>query len=517
MKHKRWVPVAAAVLCLALSISAGWLWHALSETTYEASARLAIPGNPLTGSQSFSGGDSPEGEGTAEETVLAPAVLSAAADLLHERGVHLSLSSPFDSEMDYLLGRLRVEPADRAMTDEARILCTAPVADEALQIVQAIVDACQAGTSDAQPPAADPSADDAEGERRQLVRAIERQERTIAALIEQIGKASESPRRAAGPGDDPLELEGSLDDARRAVSETEGRLEEARRDLTKKLSAEAIAARLPDGPVRSRIVQRLSLGKLKEELRQEQALSEKLSSVYGRNHPRMSEIREKIEELQNQISGIVAEASDLAASSQDVSPAAVILSELESQLADARAAEAEIDRRAISRNERLGARQELEAALGDARQELAFLHGEHDRVRRQIDSARREQRSIGPSVIEAPGLSPDPIAPRAGLQMAASCVAGMALYLFVLWQFRSRCLAPAERAESRMSPAPFARSPVQGTAPSLALAPPLVQIPDLPVSNPRPDRNRSQDEERLARLKMLSSRGKTAIQWQPAE
>jgi hypothetical protein len=193
------------------------------------------------------------------------------------------------------------------------------------------------------------------------------------------------------------------------------------------------------------------------------------------------------------------------------------LNELESQLSDARVVEAEIDRRTIARSERFGARQELEMALGDARQELAFLHGEHDRVRRQIDSVRHERTNVAPSVIEPPGLSPEPIAPRAGLPMAASCVAGMAVYLLLLRQLRPRFVADRVPAEPPIGSRPFIRTPVQGTARPLALAPPLVQIPGLPTPTPHGDRNRSQDEERLARLKMLSSRDKTPIQWQAAE
>src|SRR5262249_36617226 len=225
----------------------------------------------------------------------------------------------------------------------------------------------------------------------------------------------------------------------------------------------------------------------------------------------------KTELLQKQISGIMAEGSDLAAASLDISPAAVVLSELESQLADARSAEAEIDRRTIARNDRFGARQELEAALGDARQELAFLHGEHDRVRRQIDSSRRNSASLVPTVTDPPLLSPDPVAPRAGLQMAVSCVAGMALYLLLLWQLRSRFLAPADSAEWRTGALPFAGAPVQRAVDALALAPPLIQIPELPASIPRSERIRPQDEEGLARLKMLSSGGKARIQWQAVE
>src|SRR5262245_45999557 len=258
MKHKWLIPAAAAILCLCLSTSAGWLWHALSQTTYEAAACLALAGDPFAGAAVPGGNSQPENPAE-ENAVLAPAVLAKAVDLLRERGVHLSLESPFDSEADYLLGRLRVEPADRGMIDEIRVRCTAPEAEEALQIVQAIVDAWQAA---APPAAADPSADDAAAvERRQLARAIERQERAIAVLVEQLGKANESPRRAAGPGDDPLELDAALDEARRAVCDAEGRLEDARRDLARKMPAETVAARLPDGPVRARILQRLSPGR----------------------------------------------------------------------------------------------------------------------------------------------------------------------------------------------------------------------------------------------------------------
>ena len=91
------------------------------------------------------------------------------------------------------------------------------------------------------------------------------------------------------------------------------------------------------------------------------------------------------------------------------------------------------------------------------------------------------------------------------------------LYLLLLRQFRSRFLARPEAAEPHVGSRSFARAPVQAPVNPLALAPPLVQIPELPTATPRSDRNRSQDEERLARLKMLSTRGKAPIQWQAVE
>ncbi|HLJ12006.1 MAG TPA: hypothetical protein VKU82_12495, partial [Planctomycetaceae bacterium] len=66
--------------------------------------------------------------------------------------------------------------------------------------------------------------------------------------------------------------------------------------------------------------------------------------------------------------------------------------------------------------------------------------------------------------------------PHAGLQMALACVAGCALCVVMLRQFRhSAFLAPPQAA--------------------------------LPATTPRRERFRSQEERQLARLKMLSARG----------
>jgi hypothetical protein len=510
MKHLRVIPLAAAVLCLVVSLSAGWLWSTLAETSFEAHARLALVGDPFADSDRPPGGSDDE---TPEDRLLAPELLSAAVDLLHDRGVTLSLASPFDSQTDYILSRIHVEPVDREGSDEIRVACTAPDAGEALQVLTALVDACLAAVTNAQSASSTAEAEDRDGERRQLVRAIERQERTIAALGEQLRTTNVAPNEAAGTGDDPAALESELAGARQAVVEAERRLDHARRDFDRQLPAEVVAAQLPDSPVRTKILERLSLAKLKDELRQQEILAEKLSAVYGRNHPRMTALTGKIGQLRKQIPGLAGEADGSPIAATDADPQAQVLGALELELADARVAGHQIERRLIARHDRSGDRQELQAQLGEARQELAFLHGEYDRMRQETQNARQEQTSRMPTVIEPPTLSPDPIVPPAGLQMAVSCVAGMALYLFILWQFRKRLRTSDAPPDAQPVSAPVARGPVQGTVSAGALAPPLVQIPESPGPASRHERLRTQDEQRLARLKMLSSRGSVPVQW----
>ncbi len=510
MKHHRVIPLAAAVLCLVVSLSAGWLWHTLAETSFEAHARLALGSDPFADSEQPPGG---AGDETTEDRLLAPELLAAAVDLLHDRGVSLSLASPLDSETDYLLSRIRVEPVDREGSDEVCLACTAPDSVEALQMLTALVDVGLSAAANVLPSSPTAESEDRDDERRQLVRAIERQERTIATLGEQLRTKNLAPNDGAETGDDPAALEAELADARHAVVEAEKGLDGARRDFDRKLPADVVAGHLPDSPARTKILERLSLTKLRDELRQQEMLAERLATVYGRKHPRMTELTDKIDHLRKQIPESAGAPEGSPERAIDPDPQAQVLGPLEQDLADARVAVHQIESRLLARNDRSGRRQELEAQLSDARQELAFLHGEFDRMRRENQNARHEQSSRTPTVIEPPTLSADPILPQAGLQMAVCCVAGMTLYLFLLWQFRGRLRASGTRHDARPMSAPVARGPVQRTVPVGALAPPLVQIPESLSSMPQRERPRTQDEQRLARLKLLSSRGSAPVQW----
>lgn len=466
IKHRWFVRVAAGAICLVLTVSAGWLWHEFSEETYEAHARVALP---------KSGGKSPAG---VEEIILSPDVLAGAADLLRDREISLSLATPFDSAADYLLDHVRVEPPGDDAPDEIRIVCSAPLADEALQILSALVDAYLEVARHREPAAEIPAPAESEAERRHLAQAIERQEQALADLTDEIKARKEAAPTDgaadgdAGAGEDPAVGEAERVAARRAVAEAERGLAAARLDFETNLSPDVVALRLAEGPTRTRIIERLNLIRLKDELGQHEARVEKWSKVYGRNHPRMTEIRGQIEQLQPKIAALQGDAGEIGSSTAAADPSLMVIDILEADLAALQDAEREIETRLAARNKRLSAQHDVESKLGETRQELEFLYEEHNRLRQQLESARRREAGLVPDIVEQPTLSADRLAPQADFQMAVSGSLGIALYLLVLWQLRVRTQVVKARAA--------------GNQASVA---------------PRRERFRSQEEQRLARLK----------------
>jgi DNA repair exonuclease SbcCD ATPase subunit len=346
-------------------------------------------------------------------------------------------------------------------------------------MLTALVDALTAAARNNRSSMAEAPATAFETERRELAGAIERQTRAIADLVEQLEKI----RTAAAverDADGPTALDDQLAEARRAVGEAAARVDSARRGLERNVPADVVATRLPDSPLRTKIIDRLSVERLRSDLRAHEALLAKSSSVYGRNHPRMAELRETTEQLRRQVAGFPGAPGDVSDGTGKPAPEELVIGALEAEHLSMQSRENDIAARQAARNQRLDAQQKLETQLGEARQELAFLHGEHDRIRREIDTARSEETARLPAVVEPPTLSPDPIAPSAGLPMAVSCVAGMALYLLLLWQLRSR----------------------HEHAPVVARA--RRQSPKTPAPERRRGRFRSEEEQRLARLKMLS-------------
>jgi hypothetical protein len=468
MTNRRSLSLAAALLCLAVSASAGWLWHTLSETRYEARARLTC-GSALTAEED--GSDDDEALSTAEELVLSPEVLSNAAALLHDRTISLTLASPFDSETDYLLNRTHVERPVQGGANEIQITCDAANADEAREMLTAVVDAFAESRKATCQAVGGTAAGESEGERRQLARAIQRQEAAVADLAEQLHSAGDS----AGGGLDPAALETAAALARLKVTEAERRLDDAQRHFEQKTPAEVVAAHLPEGPLKTGILERLNFVKLREELQGEESRLKKSSEVYGRNHPRIAEIRGKIEQLRREMARSPQGSAENPQAAADSSLLLIVLDALESDLADAEAARQDCEARLAAVRDRLTAQHEIEVKLTDARQELAFLRSEDEGLRQQVLDVRRDEEEKLPAVLEEPALSPDPVAPRAGLPIAVSCVAGMALYLLLLWQMRPRREAQASAAREA-----------------------------LPAASCRP-RFFSQEEQQLARLKMLSA------------
>jgi uncharacterized protein involved in exopolysaccharide biosynthesis len=454
--------LTTAALCLTFSLAAGWLWQSLSTPKFEASAKLVIAngsaaderaGKPASDDGSDAAVEVPPVD---EASVLSPDVLSAAANFIAERDVRLSLASPFDSVTDYLLERIRVGRPAHATLEEILITCSATDGQEALQMLSAVVDAClETATSALRCGAAckidEQQTIELQMECDQLAGAIEQQQQIILEMAAQL----EVVRAAAASAidNDPIPLEAELVHARRVLGDATVSLADARRDAENRLPAEFIAARIADVPARTRVLERLNLAKIRNELDQQEALRQKCSAIYGRNHPRMAELRQHIESLEQQVSVFSAGERDQPADATGASGAAIVLAALENETVVLKAAEQELQTRLAAAQQRSHQQHELETQLSASRQDLEFLLGDHDRICKQIDGSLRNQASHLAWLIEPPALSPDPIAPQAGLQLAVACVSGMALCLVVIWQLRSlsriSAAKPAAPAKNR--------------------------------------------------------------------
>lgn len=471
MKGSRFVAVAAAVVCLGASLWAGWVWHARSETTYEAHTRLVLQDDDSAADDAQQ--DDEPAPLSAEEIVLSPEVLATAATLLRERGIPLAGASAFSSVTDYLVDRTCAVRETRGKHDEIRITCSTHDANEALQILTAIIDGCLAEARGSSNDSGDSAGGEWGAERQKIVAAIERQDRDVAGLAERLKDTKEAAGGASG--DDPASLEARLVQARRERANADERLDAARLDVEQKLPVEVIAARLPE-PARSKLIERLNVARLKDELHRQQVLLDDSSHVYGRNHPRMAEIRKRIATIEQQLSAMNATTAVEIASDDQPGPS-MVLGALELELTDKEADEQELETRLAALQARLSGQQELEAQLGLAREELASLHGTHDRLRQKIDAARREEAGNLPVVAEPPTLSGASNVAELGLHMAASCGAGLVVFFFMY-----RKIGTPQNAAN-------------------------CAAPRVPASTVRRERFFSQEEEQLVRLKMLSVRG----------
>lgn len=471
---KRWfAALSAALLCLCVSLSAGWLWQTMLDANYEACARLLIVEN-----EPSEDSDAEHPHRADESEILSPEVLSAAAALLQERGVALPLPSPFDPVADYLVEHTQISLPEGAPPGEICIRCTAVDAEEALQMAQAIIDAYLAVRRSEPVDDAELAADVAQSEltveHEQLTQAIERQKQALVEMTEHL----EIARTAAAEQEteDPQSLESELGRVRLAHRNAATRLAQARRDVESKLPPETVAARITDLPTRTSVLERLNLSKLRDELRRQEARRRKWSALYGRNHPRMVEIRDKIAALEEQLASFPLAEVEQTGQIAGSSPGAIVLAAFEDESIQLEETEKQLVTQLGGVQERFQSQQELELQLGEARQELAFLHGEDDRIRNQLTAARHEHLELQHTVLAAPALEREPMGQRAGLPMAVSCVAGMALYLLLLWQIRVKWLA-AERVDSP-----------RGHRPAPA----------------RRERFRSREEEQLMRLKLAA-------------
>jgi hypothetical protein len=245
--------------------------------------------------------------------------------------------------------------------------------------------------------------------------------------------------------------------------------------LENHIPVDTVAARIADLPTRTRVLERLNLTKVQDEL---QRLSDKRvrwSKFYGRNHPKMAELDETIGTLERELAGFPLDDPDQVGRQAGASPAEIVLAAFETESSRLEQSELDLTQKIDGQQKRQKRQQELELQLGGARQELAHLQNACERSRKELTAARYVHPELETLVRSAPALVGEPMGTRTGLPMAVCCVAGMALYMTLLWQIRRKWF------------------PTGRTAAGAAARPPAA---------PRNERYRSQEEEQLLRLKL---------------
>jgi hypothetical protein len=124
----------------------------------------------------------------------------------------------------------------------------------------------------------------------------------------------------------------------------------------------------------------------------------------------LNQARRKLEVVAGAAAALV-QPADYSEPAADEGAAEIVLRALSEQCRQARAAEAQLESRLAAVSEQGQEQHELGTQLEEARQELAFLNKERDRVQAEIDNAQKIVEEYRPHVLEEPTLSPEAIVP----------------------------------------------------------------------------------------------------------
>jgi hypothetical protein len=439
-----------------LALAAGWWWHGCQEPEYVAHARLTVPAL----ADVAPGNDAAP---NAAESLLSPEVIAAASDLLRERGIALPYASPLDSEVDELLHRLQATHEVHGERAELNLSYRTPEAPQAVPVLTAVVDAGLRALQSAAPPADDPDASSREREREQLGQAVERQRAQAAALQDQVANREREEGSDALVAERTRSCAAALEAACARRLEAEQRLAHARRDIQAGADCERIMAKLPDGADWSATRELVDASLQRHELRKQEAAVRQAAAIYGRNHPRMVELRTQVARLRQNVAAIqmpadapaivLASAVGSASTARDdeqLPPGELLLKLLAEKSWQAIDAEEDAGQQLAAATMLQDERQVLVAQLAAARQELGFLQKEHDQVQRRVDEARREVERSRADIVESPTLSPDSVVPSLSLYLAIAGSAGTVVSIGCWRRFRRSLAREAARSRSAL-------------------------------------------------------------------
>lgn len=452
-----------------LTLAIGW-WFADREALFVAHARISVP-------DTIAEGSGPRMVPTIEEALLSPEALAAAADRMRRDGTPLPLASPLDSEIEHLINHLDAVRERHGDHDEFELTYLTPEPATAVVILTAVVESGLKALREMAPHAEDPAAEGRERERERVAQSLEKKRQAASSLDERIAEADRSDSRGDLTAEGMRLLTSALDAARVRRAETEDHLADARARFRSGASAAQVIAGLPEGTLGNSARELAGADETRGLLRRKTAALKELSRVYGRNHPRIVELRSDIDELRRRLATIlvspskplnplaengIAPADVLEADLPAV--ATVLLEILDEQQLQASALEQDLDRRlsaAVAAAER---RKGLETQRETAKYELGLLQEEHDRLAREVTEARREADLHRANIVEPPALSPDPIVPSPAANLLWAGMAGLVASTLCWRKHRDTVRvaqaappAPAVEERSRKKPDNLAR------------------------------------------------------------
>lgn len=450
MKPRRSVWLWGSIGAMPLALAIGW-WLADRESEFVAHARIAVPDAAVPQEPG------PRMLPTIEETLLSPEAITGAADRLRRQGIPLPVSSPLDSEVEYLMNRLDARRERHGDHDEFEITYLTPDPATAVDVLKAVLETGLEVLRQLSPEAEDPGDDRRDRELERVSQSLQREQQTVSSLDERIAEADLGESRESMTAEGMRSLVTALDESRTKRAEAEDRLADARAQLRSGASAAQVIAGLPEGVMGASVRDLAGAEETRTLLRRKVAALKEISRVYGRNHPRIVALRSEIDELRTRLATILVSPSKppnplaeqripaLELVEEELPTVATVLLEiLDEQQLKASALEQDLERRLFAASDAKNNRSKLESQRDNGRQTLHVLQEEHDRIAREIADARRQAERRRASVIEAPALFPDPIVPSPAPHLFWAGVAGLAVAVLCWRKHRQTRVLPEE-------------------------------------------------------------------------
>lgn len=413
-------------VCLGAGTGTGWWVFRHSPVQYLATARLIVPHEAIAGlDRSILPLDDLSGSNTGE---LSSAALGAAVEQLQSRGIVWNEPNPFQLEIDQLRAAVSVSVEKQAGQTEYLIRFQSSRPEQAPAVVGALTEACLQDFSELR--AGRTSSVQAELDQqlaKQTTAAAElearikakRAERAALTVTEATRPASTEKMKSLGNG---------VAEAKRRRLEAENRLSQARHDLQAQLPLELIVARLPDSESK-RLLEK-SLGQLNQvqQIDQLREQLDRLSQVYGAQHPKIIQTTAQLTDLQTQLANLSAE---LGADDPKQGAADLLVRLLESDWREQQANERDLSDQLLAEEQALQGFDQIEGDLQALQAEVTSGQKQRDELLQKLQLERERVSALTPRISEPASLQPEPVSWKLDQYLLCGAGGGLGSWLLL--------------------------------------------------------------------------------------